>query len=383
MSKICKVTINDEPFLANRGELLLDWALMNGIDLPHDCRSGICGACRVRLVDGTVFGGHSRGDDMIHACQARIVSDLQIAIEAAPEPVALSAEVVQTVQLAPDVVGVDIELPKPLDYLPGQYCKLQFQGFPARPYSPTFPLEGAPDDRVLHFHIRKVEDGQVSSALGREIRPGHRVKLTGPYGRAFFRKDHPGRTVLVASGTGFAPMWSVAAAAIMEQPQREMVFVVAARSIRSLYMHAALCRLALFPNVKLIPMVSEPQQISHAIQSGRPTDHLPEAVAGRRGLYRGRTGDDRCGGADREGRRRKVLHRSLRAGAEDGGTGGPDVAPHRLAQRAERRLRSAAAGPAGKRWPPPGRGSQIVPLESLDITARRAPDNHHIARWRL
>jgi 3-phenylpropionate/trans-cinnamate dioxygenase ferredoxin reductase subunit len=70
-------------------------------------------------------------------------------------------------------------------------------------------------------------------------------------------------------------MWSVAVAAIMEQPQREMVFIVQARSIRSLYMHAALCRLALFPNVKLIPMVSEPQQISHAIQGGRPTDHLP------------------------------------------------------------------------------------------------------------
>ena len=276
MSKICKVTINDEPFLANRGELLLDWALMNGVDLPHDCRSGICGACRVRLVDGQVFGGHSRGDDMIHACQARIVSDLEIAIEAAPEPMALSAEVAQTVQLAPDVVGVDIELPKPLDYLPGQYCKLQFQGFPARSYSPTFPLEGAPDDRMLHFHIRKVTDGQVSSALGHEIRPGHRVKLTGPYGRAFFRQGHAGRIVLVASGTGFAPMWSVAVAAIMEQPQREMVFIVQARSIRSLYMHAALCRLALFPNVTLIPMVSEPQQISHAIQGGRPTDHLPK-----------------------------------------------------------------------------------------------------------
>ena len=41
-------------------------------------------------------------------------------------------------------------------------------------------------------------------------------------------------------------------------------------------MHAALCRLALFPNVTLIPMVSEPQQISHAVRSGRPTDHLPK-----------------------------------------------------------------------------------------------------------
>ena len=275
MSKICKVTINDEPFLANCGELLLDWALMNGVDLPHDCRSGICGACKVRLVDGTVFGGHARGDDMIHACQARIVSDLEIAIEAAPEPVSLSARVANTVQLAPDVVGVDVELSKPLQSLPGQYCKLQFQGFPARSYSPTYPLEGPPHDRLLHFHIRKVSDGMVSSALGRDIRAGHRVKLTGPFGRAFFREGHSGRIVLVASGTGFAPMWSVAVAAIMEQPQREMVFIVAARSIRSLYMHAALCRLALFPNVTLIPMVSEPQQISHAVRSGRPTDHMP------------------------------------------------------------------------------------------------------------
>ena len=86
MKKICKVTVNDEPFLANCGDLLLDWALMNGVDLPHDCRAGICGACKVRLVDGKVFGGQTRGDDMIHACQARIVSDLEIAIEAAPEP---------------------------------------------------------------------------------------------------------------------------------------------------------------------------------------------------------------------------------------------------------------------------------------------------------
>ena len=61
MRKICKVTLNNEPYLANCGDLLLDWALMNGVELPHDCRSGICGACRVRLVEGTVFGGHEQG----------------------------------------------------------------------------------------------------------------------------------------------------------------------------------------------------------------------------------------------------------------------------------------------------------------------------------
>src|SRR5882757_4311591 len=275
MRKICKVTVNDEPYLANCGELLLDWALMNGVDLPHDCRAGVCGTCRVRLVDGTVFGGHTPGDEMIHACQARIVSDLAIATEAAPDPVALAARVAKIVRLAPDVMGVDVELPTPLDYLPGQYCKLQFRGLPTRSYSPTYPLEGRSHDRLLHFHVRVLSGGMVSPALGHNIRAGHRVKLTGPYGSAFFREGHPGRIVLVASGTGFAPMWSVAVAAIMERPQRELVFIVAARNIRALYMHAALCRLALFPNVTIIPLVSEPQSVSRAIRKGRPTEHLP------------------------------------------------------------------------------------------------------------
>jgi NAD(P)H-flavin reductase len=275
MSKTCKVTLNNEPFLANCGDLLLDSALMNGIDLPHDCRSGICGACRVRLVDGRVFGGHEQGDDMIHACQARVVSDLRIVTEPVPDQVSMSGRVANIARLAPDVIGVDVELPKPLHYLPGQYCKVQFRRFPARSYSPTYPLEGSPDHRLLHFHVRRLSDGAVSSALGRNIRVGHRVKVTGPLGSAFLRPNHAGSIVLVASGTGFAPMWSIAVAAIMERPQRELIFVVAARKLQSLYMHSALCRLALFPNVTIIPTVSEPQSLSLAIRVGKPTDHLP------------------------------------------------------------------------------------------------------------
>jgi NAD(P)H-flavin reductase/ferredoxin len=275
MRKICKVTLNNEPHLANCGDLVLDWALMNGIDLPHDCRAGVCGACRVRLVEGRVFGGHQEGDDMIHACQARIVSDIAIVTESVPDVVSMSGQVASIVRLAPDVVGVTIQLPKPFHYFPGQFCKVQYRGFPARSYSPTYPLEGRADDRQLNFHVRRFSDGTVSSQLGRNIRVGHRVKITGPYGSAFLRRSHSGAIVLVASGTGFAPMWSIAAAAILERPQRELIFVVAARKLQSLYMHSALCRLALFPNVTIIPTVSEVQDVSPAIRSGRPTDHLP------------------------------------------------------------------------------------------------------------
>ena len=313
MRKICKVTVNNEPFLANCGELLLDWALLNGVELPHDCRSGICGACRVRLVDGKVFGGHAPGDDMIHACQARIVSDLEITIEDVPEPVSMSAQVTRIVPLAPDVIGVDVKLPKPFRYLPGQYCKVQFRNFPARSYSPTYPLEGSSDNRLLHFHIRRFYNGRVSPALGRQIRIGHRVKVTGPSGGAFLRPNHSGRLVLVASGTGFAPMWSVAAAAILERPQREIIFVVSARRLRSLYMHAALCRLALFPNVTIILTVSEQQ--SRLLRHPHRTAHrsFAEIVAERSRLCRRCASHDRQRGTDRENRRRQLSYRPLRA----------------------------------------------------------------------
>ena len=279
MRKTCKVTVNGQSFVANRGELLLDGAIMNGVELPHDCRTGICGSCRVRLVDGKVFGGDEDGSDMIHACQARIVSDLSVISEPVPDSVTVSAEVTQLVRLAPDVVGVELEMEKPFHYLPGQYCKVQFRGFPERSYSPSYPLEGAPDPRRLHLHIRKLADGAVSSALGERIRVGHRVKLSGPFGSAYFRPDHPGCTVLVSSGTGFAPMWSIAVAAITEAPERDLIFVVGARRLASFYMHPALCRLALFPNVTIIPVVSEPQTVSSAIRTGQIADHLPKLSA--------------------------------------------------------------------------------------------------------
>jgi 3-phenylpropionate/trans-cinnamate dioxygenase ferredoxin reductase subunit len=207
------------------------------------------------------------------------VSDLRLVTEAVPDTVSVQAELAGLTALASDVIGVSIALPKPLGYLPGQFCKLQFRGFPERCYSPSYPLEGAPSRRLLHFHIRRFSDGVVSSALGEGIRVGHRVRVTGPLGTAYLRPNHPGRTVLVASGTGFAPMWSIAAAAMTEQPRRELMFVVATRRLQSFYMHAALCRLALFPNVTIIPVVAERQNVSPAFRTGRPTDFLPPLSA--------------------------------------------------------------------------------------------------------
>jgi 3-phenylpropionate/trans-cinnamate dioxygenase ferredoxin reductase subunit len=274
MQKTFRVSVNGEEFSAYRGDLLLDAALMNGVAIPHDCRSGHCGTCRVRLLEGRVFGPAAGDPDSVQACQSRIISDLQIAIEDVPEVTTTCGRVTALARLAPDIFEVAIRSAQPIYYLPGQYLQLRFSGFPVRCYSPTFLLYGVDDVETLRFHVRVLPSGQVSSALGARIRPGHRVHLIGPFGSAYLRPDLANRLILIASGTGFAPTWSIARAALHENPCRAVVLIVGARSMQSLYMVPALRWLAHYPNVTIIPVVStEPS--SNVVRVGRPTDYIP------------------------------------------------------------------------------------------------------------
>ncbi len=275
MSKICKVTINGETVPARRGDLLLDAALMNGIELPHDCRSGYCGTCQVRVVNGRCFGGATESTNVVHACQTRVISDLHVIAERTPHVMESAATVADVIDLAPDVIEVSIEAPRAAEYLPGQYLSVRFRGYPPRYYSPTRPLDWPSDPDLMRFHVRRLAKGRVSSALGRTIKRGHRVKLTGPFGAAYFRPQQRGRFVLVSSGTGFAPIWAIAEAAIRENPRRHLVLIAGARDLDALYMIPALCRLARFPHVIIIPTALRRQGVTSAVQFGQPTEYLP------------------------------------------------------------------------------------------------------------
>jgi 3-phenylpropionate/trans-cinnamate dioxygenase ferredoxin reductase subunit len=300
MSKTHRVMVNGEVFSARRGEVLLDAALTSGVHIPHDCRSGHCGSCRVQIVSGTLFGSDGRE---AKACQCRVISDVEVAVEEVPDVITVNGAVTALEQLAPDVVEVAVALQEPLDYLPGQYLQVQFRGYPARCFSPTVPMDRFGDRRFIHFHIRRVPDGRVSSALGADISIGHRVKLTGPFGSAFLRPGLSNPLVLVASGTGFAPIWSIADAAVRENPRREIALLVGARTIESLYMIPALWRLASCPHVSIVPVTSKRQTDSAVVHVGSPLDYLPALqgddivyVAGAPGLVQAVADVARAGG---------------------------------------------------------------------------------------
>ena len=155
----------------------------------------------------------------------------------------------------------------------GSMRRCASDGYPSRPFSITHALHGNPSSRSVWFHVRRMKDGRVTSALGKRIRPGHRVKLTGPYGSAHFRPGLASRLVLVATNTGFAPIWSIAVAALRENPERMMMIIVGGRTVESLYMGPALVQLARFPNVLVVPVCSTAQTLSQRGVPG-PTDRL-------------------------------------------------------------------------------------------------------------
>lgn len=278
MASSHQITINGNTFLARRGELLLDAALSNGIDLPYNCRAGHCGTCCVQLVSGEVRGGEGSEVGIVHACQCRIVGDAVIE-RGEPSGVRTVEGVLSSLRpLSPEIMEVGIRTDRALPHHAGQYAQVRFSGYPSRPFSITHPLHGDPNSSSVWFHIRRMRDGRVTSSLGKRITPGHRVKLTGPYGSAHFRPNPNGRLILVATNTGFAPIWSIAVAALHENPERRMMIIAGGRTIESLYMGPALVQLARFPNVLVVPVCSTPQTLSPAVKLGRSTDCLPRLL---------------------------------------------------------------------------------------------------------
>jgi 3-phenylpropionate/trans-cinnamate dioxygenase ferredoxin reductase subunit len=273
---IATLMINGRKIKARPGDTLLDAGIASRIVIPHDCCTGQCSTCRVRVYDGDVNDEGTRQGDMVLACQATVSGNAVIEFEAVPPLAKRFGTVTAITNISPDIIEVVVTLTKPLTQLPGQYVKVAFAGFPSRDYSPTLRVDGTAELNELVLHIRACPDGVVSSQLGRRIAIGHPVRARGPFGDAFFRKAE-GRLVLVATGTGWAPIWAVARAARYHQPEREMVVVVGARDPRNLYMQTSIDWLR-ETGVEQIVLTCTGSRADQPIQFGRPTVHLPRLL---------------------------------------------------------------------------------------------------------
>jgi 3-phenylpropionate/trans-cinnamate dioxygenase ferredoxin reductase subunit len=273
-----RLTINGKTIEAQIGATLVEAGLVGGIVVPQDCCTGQCETCRVDLVAGEVDDAGTAEDGTVLACQARVRRDAEIRFDPVPLAMKTGGRVSAVRPLGGEIVEVVVEVSKPVPYLPGQYVKVAFAGFPERDYSPTLTLEGLREINQLIFHIRKLDDGIVSSELGGKIAPGRKVSVRGPFGNAHLRQGE-GRIVLVSTGTGFAPNWSIAVAARLGQPHRPLHLIASARDPRNLYMRGAVDWLAR-QGVADVTLTASGASPLPPARFGRAIEHLPPLQPG-------------------------------------------------------------------------------------------------------
>ncbi len=248
-SKMNTVTVEGSPTTLDipAGKTLLEAMLDAGLAMPHDCKVGSCGTCKFKLVSGKI-GELSpsalalEGDELRSgfrlACQAIPRSDLTIAVDAPlSQGTAIATyrgTIVAAQRLCEDIIGLTIELDRPLAFTPGQYADLTAPGIEgARSYSFAFATVGEPTQQ-LHFHIRHVPGGAFTDWLFGGDRTGMELKVTAPFGQ-FALKDSTAPILCIAGGSGLAPIISILEQALDRGADRAVHLLYGARRQSNLY----------------------------------------------------------------------------------------------------------------------------------------------------
>jgi len=85
------------------------------------------------------------------------------------------------------------------------------------------------------------------------------LRFNGPHGTFYLREDSPKPMILLAGGTGFAPIKAIVEHAIAEECQRPMVIYWGAKARVDLYQDALPQHWAAsHPHIRYVPVLSEP-----------------------------------------------------------------------------------------------------------------------------
>jgi CDP-4-dehydro-6-deoxyglucose reductase len=281
-----KVTIrpSGREFTVEGDETILAAAMRAGIGLPYGCKSGTCGTCKSKVVDGQWHQGpHSASalsageaeKGCVLVCCSRPATDLVIEARELTGfgdiPIRkMPCRVARIERPADDVAIVYLQLPanERLQFRAGQYVEFILKDGVRRSYS----MATAPHaDEQIALHIRHMPGGTFTDALFGVKQPAVKerdiLRFEGPFGTFFLREDSGKPIVLLASGTGFAPIKAIAEHLFHKRlnvdepnkPARRVVLYWGCRSRKDLYLDALPRQWAIEqPNFTYVPVLSEP-----------------------------------------------------------------------------------------------------------------------------
>lgn len=273
MSYTLTIETTGDQIEVEEGQTMLDACLRAGVWLPHACCHGMCGTCKIDVVDGEVDHGEASGFALMDferdegkalACCATLESDVSIEAEIEEDPDAetipvedFNAVVERIDDLTPTIKGVHLRLDRPIRFQPGQYINLTIAGKQgtSRAFSIASDMS---DPMALELNIRLVPGGEGTSWIHNDLKPGDSVHLTGPYGRFFVRHSARMPTLLLAGGSGLSSPRSMLLDLIARKEDQPITIVYGARNRGELYYHEELAALAeQHPNVNYVAALSD------------------------------------------------------------------------------------------------------------------------------
>ena len=267
----CQVTIkpSNHHYTVSGDETLLDGALREGFNIAYGCRNGACGSCKGRLLEGSVDYGSYNNSALLDSekkngyalfCQAKPLTNVTIECReiSAIKDIqvrTLPCRVQKLERLAPDVMMIHLRLPanERLQFLAGQYIDILTKSGLRRSLS----IANAPhDDDVLQLHLRNY-GGPFSQYVFNTLKEKDILRLEGPLGTFFLREESDKPMILLASGTGFAPIKAIIEHAIHKKIQRPITLYWGCRVRADLYLNELAESWARAHGVKYIPVLSD------------------------------------------------------------------------------------------------------------------------------
>ncbi len=268
MPPVARVTLcrSGKSFSVNRDEVILEAAMRQEIWLPHACRGGTCGSCRAVLVAGAVIydGGMPLGLRQAACeallCCAKPLGDVTLDVtELEARPIGTvfrrPARVVGIAKPSPDVAIVTLKPPPTaaIRFLPGQYITIIAEDARLHPFS----IANAPRaDGTLELHIGRIPNGRFTTYVHEQLRPGDIVRFAGPFGEFGFSGAPERSALLLAGGTGIAPIKAMLESLLPAGNKRELHLYWGSRRRAGLY---AIDTIPVSICSRATPVLSEPQ----------------------------------------------------------------------------------------------------------------------------
>lgn len=256
------------------GQTLLDAALRQGIYLPHACGHGLCGTCKVQVLEGEVDHGPAnpfalmdveRDEGKTLACCATALSDVVIEADVDEDPDAeviplrdVTATVARAEMLTPTIRGLWLRLDGPLPFQAGQYVQVHVPGVEG---TRAFSIANSPQEvqatGLLELNVRRVPGGAATTWLHEGLAPGDRLRLSGPNGRFFVRRSAGKPLIFLAGGSGLSSPRSMILDLLATGWDQPITLVYGQRTREELYYHEEFVALAQrHPHFHYVPCLS-------------------------------------------------------------------------------------------------------------------------------